>query len=295
MSRRDLREVDISAITAVVPLKKSGRQLIGLCPFHSEKTPSFTVDPRRGLYHCFGCGEGGDVIRFVEKTRGFSFVEAVEELSDGVAPAYPAGAEHVYSSAARVLDDARVIAWLRSRGLDPEQVELNDSARVLCASLPWARSRRGSWIESGHRLLVAMFDAYGRLRSVRARAVSTEVRPKTLPPAGFQVRGVVMASLVARRLLRGEEPDLIRQITASTVVIVEGEPDFLAWASRFGDAVETVPAVLGIVSGSWTPEIATRVPSGFTVTIRTHDDDAGRRYAAAIAETLRARCEVYVR
>lgn len=62
-------------------LKRAGARLKGLCPFHQEKTPSFTVDPGRGVYHCFGCGEGGDVYSFMQKVEGLSFVESVEQLA----------------------------------------------------------------------------------------------------------------------------------------------------------------------------------------------------------------------
>ena len=58
-----------------------GDSLKGLCPFHDEKTPSFNVTPARGLYYCFSCGEGGDVIKFVQKIDGLSFIEAVERLA----------------------------------------------------------------------------------------------------------------------------------------------------------------------------------------------------------------------
>jgi DNA primase len=58
-----------------------GDSLKGLCPFHDEKTPSFNVTPSRGLYYCFSCGEGGDVIKFVQMIDGLSFIEAVERLA----------------------------------------------------------------------------------------------------------------------------------------------------------------------------------------------------------------------
>jgi len=54
----------------------------GLCPFHDEKTPSFNVSPARQTFHCFGCGEGGDVISFLQKIDGLTFVESVERLAD---------------------------------------------------------------------------------------------------------------------------------------------------------------------------------------------------------------------
>jgi DNA primase len=68
-------------VSESVQLKKSGQGFMGLCPFHSEKTPSFNVNPQRGIYHCFGCGVGGDVISFVMKREGLSFPEAVRMLA----------------------------------------------------------------------------------------------------------------------------------------------------------------------------------------------------------------------
>ena len=65
-----------------VTLKKSGKNLKGLCPFHNEKTPSFSVSPDKGFFHCFGCGESGSVFNFLMKHDGVSFQEAVEELAN---------------------------------------------------------------------------------------------------------------------------------------------------------------------------------------------------------------------
>src|SRR5215472_15177583 len=62
-------------------LKKAGRAWKGLCPFHKERTPSFHVDRSKGLYHCFGCGAGGDVIHFVRQIDRMDFPEAVESLA----------------------------------------------------------------------------------------------------------------------------------------------------------------------------------------------------------------------
>ena len=63
-------------------LKKAGANYMGRCPFHEEKTPSFSVDPAEKLYYCFGCGEGGDLLSFVEKKENLDFAGAVEELAD---------------------------------------------------------------------------------------------------------------------------------------------------------------------------------------------------------------------
>ncbi|WP_411283076.1 DNA primase [Lapillicoccus sp.] len=64
-----------------VTLRRSGSSLVGLCPFHDEKSPSFNINPVNGYYHCYGCGEGGDVISFVQKVEHLSFAESVERLA----------------------------------------------------------------------------------------------------------------------------------------------------------------------------------------------------------------------
>ena len=69
-------------ISAHTDLRRQGARWVGLCPFHEERTPSFSVDAQEKLYHCFGCGVGGDVIKFVEEKEGLGFAEAVELLAD---------------------------------------------------------------------------------------------------------------------------------------------------------------------------------------------------------------------
>lgn len=77
-----LENSDIVAIIGdYVDLKKSGNSYKGLCPFHNEKTPSFTVDDRKQLFHCFGCGEGGDVVSFIMHKEGLSYIDSMEYLA----------------------------------------------------------------------------------------------------------------------------------------------------------------------------------------------------------------------
>ena len=71
----------LELISDAVVLKKAGRNYVGLCPFHSEKTPSFTVSPEKQMFYCFGCGEGGNVFTFVMKQEGIAFPEAVRFLA----------------------------------------------------------------------------------------------------------------------------------------------------------------------------------------------------------------------
>lgn len=72
----------VTEISNYVDIKKIGANYKGLCPFHSEKTPSFTVSPQKQIYKCFGCGEGGNVINFIMKIEGLSFPEACKKLGD---------------------------------------------------------------------------------------------------------------------------------------------------------------------------------------------------------------------
>ena len=76
-------------ISQYVVLKKQGRRLTGLCPFHSEKTPSFSVSPDKQLFYCFGCGAGGDVITFIMKSENLSYPEAVAFLAQKVGMQIP--------------------------------------------------------------------------------------------------------------------------------------------------------------------------------------------------------------
>ena len=71
----------VDLISGYVSLKKAGKNHLGLCPFHSEKTPSFNVNPDKQIFHCFGCGVGGDAFKFLELQEGLNFPEAVKSLA----------------------------------------------------------------------------------------------------------------------------------------------------------------------------------------------------------------------
>ncbi len=72
----------VDVVSGYTSLRKRGATYTGLCPFHQEKTPSFTVSADKGLYYCFGCGEGGDVVRFLEHMENLSFAETIEQLGE---------------------------------------------------------------------------------------------------------------------------------------------------------------------------------------------------------------------
>jgi DNA primase len=134
-----LNRVDIvDVIERYVHLKKAGANYVACCPFHSEKSPSFTVSPSKQFYHCFGCGAHGTVIGFVMEHAGLGFVEAVEELARSVGMTVPreTAATQIQSKAAPDLyelmqtatryyrdclkQSPRAIEYLKGRGLSGE-------------------------------------------------------------------------------------------------------------------------------------------------------------------------------
>ncbi len=168
-SRADIVEI----IGAHVRLRKAGRNFVGLCPFHGEKTPSFTVNREKGFFHCFGCGVGGTVYNFLMKMEGVTFPEAVRSLANRFGITLPeergdprAGAEReAMLRAAEVGSDffthvlwedkagAPAREYLKRRAID---VETAKTFKLGCspsspASLTGALTRRGL-LEAGTKI-----------------------------------------------------------------------------------------------------------------------------------------------
>ena len=300
------------------------------CPWHADSGPSCSVQNRGGivLAHCFSCDHKGDALDLVAVVHGLDShadfravmlvaaeLAARHDLVDQLQgrTAEPRSApeprtapeptpERTFPPQGEVLDmiascrptatDVQVATWLASRKLSASDVDIRALAYALppSASLPsWARCSGQSWLETGHRLIVPIRDHAGDVRSVRAGRIVEGESPKRLTPAGHTCRGLVMADAMAQELLRGGAWPSWSHAT-NQVLILEGEPDWLTWAIRT-PLYRTPPrAVFGIISGSWTPEIAARIPDGSQVVVRTHHDQAGEKYAAAIAELLGERC-----
>lgn len=210
-------------------------------------------------------------------------------------PNYPPQAEvaALWESARPVTEDAEVSDWLESRGLEPAAVEMWDLTRAFSrhADQPdWANLGGRSWSHRGFRALFRLWDHSGAAVTLRARpTVKQADAPKTVMPVGFDGWGAVLADPLAVQLLQGEPPEWWQP---REIVVLEGEMDFLTWASRQSDSCEQGPACFGLSAGGWTHEIAAQIPDGAKVAIRTHLDDAGRRYAKKVAAGLRGRCDV---
>ena len=90
----------VDVISSYVNLKRTGRNMVGLCPFHGEKTPSFHVNVENAYFHCFGCGAGGDVITFIRRIENLDYLDAVRLLAQRAGMTVPT--EGVDDKAARV-------------------------------------------------------------------------------------------------------------------------------------------------------------------------------------------------
>lgn len=139
---RDAADI-VELARAVTTVKKSGRTVKAICPFHQEKTPSMSLDPARGLFHCFGCGRGGDVFKFVQESQALDFGEAVEVLARQagitltrdpraaarhgrrreIVDALEMAVDFYHQRLKQAEDAAEARAYLRSRGYDAEVVD----------------------------------------------------------------------------------------------------------------------------------------------------------------------------
>lgn len=204
-----LAQADIAEILGEkTEISSVGDEYRGLCPFHSEKTPSFTITPAKGLYYCFGCGAGGDVIGFVEKFDGISFAEAVKKLAEkyGIEIEYEQGGAAVKPKQNR-------------KPLVKSSAE-EGAARLAKKGIRPAKQTLGKFIESYDYVtedgeLVYQVSRFDAPKSFRQRT------PDDSAPSGWSgsLKGV------------GRLPYLLPQFLEkpmATIIIVEGEKDVLA-------------------------------------------------------------------
>ncbi|MGC1400277.1 DNA primase, partial [Candidatus Binatus sp.] len=142
-SRADIVEI----VGAHVRLRRAGRNFVGLCPFHNEKTPSFSVNAERGFFHCFGCGVGGSVFNFITRVEGLTFPEAVRSLAKKYGVTLP---EHDVSGPA---------AGEREAMLKASEVAAEFFAHVLWNTTDGAMARdylksRGISVESARAFMI---------------------------------------------------------------------------------------------------------------------------------------------
>jgi DNA primase len=244
----------------VTKVRRSGRSTMAVCPFHSEKTPSLSIDGARGLYHCFGCGKSGDVYRWVQETQGLDFSGAVEFLARRVGVTLTvdpeaarrrgqreslveatAAAVAFYTERLRTASDAgNARSYLRSRGFDGEVVDtfslgyspdewqaLTDHLRglgirdeVMVTAGLVRHGKKGLYDRFMGRLMFPIFDIRGDAVGFGARILEGE---------GAKYLNSSESPIYHKsRLLYGlnwAKSDIVR---ADTSVVVEGYTDVIA-------------------------------------------------------------------
>jgi DNA primase len=286
-------------------LKKAGRAWKGLCPFHKERTPSFHVDRSKGLYHCFGCGAGGDVIHFVRQIDRMDFPEAVESLAARFHVTIPVRAsrgprddrrEKIYEALAAAQrfyaaelgkSGNRAARYLAERGVTPEMARrlslgyAPDSweglARALTPAFPESllieagllqprTEGKGSYDRFRDRLIFVVRDERGRPVGFGGRALAPDAEPKYLNSPESPV-------FSKKRLLYGlsEAREAIRR--QERVVLVEGYFDHLALLSA---GIEETVASMGT---ALTEEQAARLYRLCPRVTLCYDSDAAGRAA----------------
>lgn len=299
----------------------SGYTIACPTPSHRDSTPSTSVRVGADgtmQWSCFGCGAGGDLITLTAAVWGLDHrrdlaaiaerlgaieldadtMPTIAPLTPKPSPVYPDRDDVVgLWDAGRYGVDEDVAQWCASRGVDAEHAHRGGMLRCLppqllpvpvrgdaCEAAEWAPSVpqwASSWWRRGYRVLCALWDAAGVMRSLRARRVNGGDGPKVLAPKGYAVAGLCLANLAAIQWSRGVD-------MPTTIVVVEGENDWLTASQRW----PTTP-VVGLVSGaSWSPQWAAMVPEGATVSVWTDHDNAGDRYARQVAQSLRKRARV---
>ncbi|HBZ71388.1 MAG TPA: DNA primase [Deltaproteobacteria bacterium] len=310
----EIRErVDIvDLISRYIALKPAGRNHKGLCPFHSEKTPSFNVSRDRQIFHCFGCGVGGNVFSFLIRHDNLTFPEAVRMLArecgveiaeeeaderDRIARLAKANelAQRLYQSALASPEGAAARAYLAERGLDAASIERfgvgfapdrwDAVARALAAGdlspelgeragLLAVRASGGYYDRLRARVTFPIHDVHGRVLGFGGRATKTGQEPKYLNTPET-------ALFRKREALYGLPLALEASRREDRLVVVEGYFDLVA-LHRAG--IESVVATCGT---ALTPEHGKALRRRVREVVLLFDGDAaGERAVAAALEVL---------
>jgi len=304
----------VELVSEVTKVKKSGRSYMAVCPFHQEKTPSMSLDRARGLYHCFGCGKGGDVFEFVKETRGVEFGEALDMLATkaGIqlvrnpAEAKQRGrraaaiealrrAVDVYYERLRKAGDAGPArAYLRSRGYDAELIE---EWKLGFAGTDWdtlsktlrtegiddramtdaglsRRGRHGLYDVFRGRLMFPIYDVRGDPIGFGARKIDEIDRNQVNNPDAKYVNSADSIVYQKSRVLFGL--DRARQALGGdeAAVIVEGYTDVIAMHQA---GITSAVATCGTALGDGHFDLLRRFAE--RVVLAFDSDEAGARAA----------------
>ena len=305
LARSDIVEL----VERRVPLKRSGSEFQACCPFHDEKTPSFTVSPKKQFYHCFGCGAHGSVIGFLMQYEGLEFLDAVEELARAAGLEVPTGGKQpqrvdtglydiLKSCSKFYVDELRkhpeAVEYLKGRGLSGEVCrdfdigfaptgwdglikKLGTDARrldLLKQAGMLSTGNSGAYDKFRNRIMFPIHDRRGRVIAFGGRALSDD-GPKYLnsPETTLYHKGRELYGLYLARQ---------RSSRLDHIIVVEGYMDVVALA-QFG--FKNVVATSGTATTASQVELLFR--SADSVVFCFDGDKAGRQAAwRALEATL---------
>jgi len=304
----------VELISEVTKVKRSGRTSMAVCPFHEEKTPSMSVDQARGLYHCFGCGKGGDVFTFVQETQGADFAEAIEILAKRAGITLvrdPADAQRrgrrgaavdairqaieVYHERLKKAPEAGPArAYLRNRGYD---VSIIDEWKMGFAGTAWdtltkelkaagledrvlidaglcRRGRQGLFDVFRGRLMFPIHDLRGDPVGFGGRKIEEIDRDSTNNPDAKYVNSADSIVYHKAQVLFGLDRAR-REISVETpAVVVEGYTDVIAMHQA---GIKTAVATCGTALGDGHFDLLRRF--GEKVVLAFDSDEAGSKAA----------------
>lgn len=301
----------VAVISEYVALKKRGRNYLGLCPFHTEKTASFTVSPEKQLFHCFGCGEGGNVFAFLMKAENIGFAESAAELGEKIglkvgrpaATASTSDKEKIYSVmqlAAKFFQSnlgGEARDYLTKRKINQETAKTFGLGFALAswdglfkhliargaapelierAGLVLPREGKDGYYDRfRNRLMFPVFDPRGRVIAFSGRALDNS-EPKYLnsPDTPIYRKGETIFGLNLTK-------DEIKK--KKSVILVEGNVDVL---SAFQAGLINVAAPLGTALTPQQCKLLGR--SADTIVLAFDADAAGEAAAERSAEIIRS-------
>jgi DNA primase len=300
----------VEIVARRVRLTRRGNEHVGLCPFHREKTPSFTVSESKGFYHCFGCQQHGNAIDFVMATEGLEFAEAVARLAElsglplpwraatrGPAPdqtllAANEAAARWFAGRLGTASGAEAAAYLSRRGVDPATIErfgigyapagrtaLKDAllaegygeTQLIAAGLLVQPEEGAGYDRFRHRVMFPIHDRRGRVIAFGGRALGdAPAKYLNSPETALFHKGEVLYGLALAR-------EAVR--ARGTVIVAEGYMDVIALAQAgLGNAV----APLGTAITETQLGLLWQVADEPIVCL--DGDDAGLRAAARLVE-----------
>ena len=304
----------VDLISEVTKVKRSGRSFMAVCPFHEEKTPSMSVDRARGLYHCFGCGKGGDVFSFVQETQGIDFADALEVLARragitlvrdaadarqrgrrGAAVEALKKAIDVYHDRLKKSSEAGPVrAYLRQRGYD---VGIIDEWKLGFAATDWdtltkelragglddrvlidaglsRRGRHGLFDVFRGRLMFPIHDLRGDAVGFGGRKIDEIDRNATNNPDAKYVNSADSAVYHKAQVLFGLDRARREISEDHPAVIVEGYTDVIAMHQA---GVKTAVATCGTALGDGHFDLLRRFSD--RIVLAFDSDEAGARAA----------------